>query len=698
MEEFLPFKIEYIPGKIQPADGLSRRTDPTLPVDAVCMTEKQVFHLQKLDPECKALLCHAKYGLTPGDDKLRALVHRVGADVNIINGLITLPGKEGPKTFAPYALRHTLMQLAHDAPTAGHFSAQKTYQKIMQDWWWPGCRTEVFQYCTNCHICACVNAPPHRKPTPLGKLPTPLAFGDRIHGDLLGPLPSSPTQPNKYLLVLTDSYSKLVQLCPIPNKTTEVVAGAILDSWISNHGVCKTFNSDQGKEFSSKVMAHLCKSMGISHKMSSVAHARSNGLVERFNRTILNYLRKYLDGTNDWCAHLPALRLAYNSTPQSSTGLSPFFAAYTRRCAMPHSFQAAETPTNAANDGIGERLRLLHTTQQQLRLQLSTAFEQQRRQFDRNAVQRIFHPGQRIYIDKAKTGGQFQKFQQPFKGPFVIMEAEGNDNYLIIDEDSGKILSLHADHFKTVPFEHQGWQEPPPPPPPAPIPVIDRRFPTGPRRRPRRRPPPVYEPGVYAAPGDFPEDDQPSPAAPVAAQAAQAEGGADAAVRFLPSPDPSERNFDPSLDSHGAVYDRDGNLTHFNAEERDDENLTHFNTQELESLLGSDQSSPRSPRGSPASPSSPPGRPPTTPEEPGASFLPGSPERQQRGAGPATSTPLRGHRQQERHLSVPGTLARISARLRGLRPDNEGLIHFEYDRRPAGASRRPSDDEGAWRH
>ena len=62
------------------------------------------------------------------------------------------------------------------------------------------------------------------------------------------------------------------------------------------------------------------------HKVNTTAyHLQTNGLVEMFNRTLIDMLTKIakLNG-NNWDEELPYVLFAYRSTVQESTGQSPF--------------------------------------------------------------------------------------------------------------------------------------------------------------------------------------------------------------------------------------------------------------------------------------------------------------------------------------------------------------------------------------
>ena len=130
----------------------------------------------------------------------------------------------------------------------------------------------------------------------MGRLPEARGFNDRVHAVLLGPLPRE--QGYRYLLVMIDAYTRWVELIPLEDKTAESVVTGVMDGWISRHGAMATLFTDQGREFVNQAFQELGRKMVISHQSTLAYHPQANGLVERTNRSILAYLRKYLEGTN----------------------------------------------------------------------------------------------------------------------------------------------------------------------------------------------------------------------------------------------------------------------------------------------------------------------------------------------------------------------------------------------------------------
>ncbi|GBN69123.1 hypothetical protein AVEN_79404-1 [Araneus ventricosus] len=122
---------------------------------------------------------------------------------------------------------------------------------------------------------------------------------ERMVLDILGPFPVT-TKGNRYVLVLMDYFTKRPEAIPIPDKKALTVAEELVRSWTSCYGMPMILHSDQGTNFNSALFTKICKLLGILKTQTTVLHLESNGMVERFNRMILNHsssfvLRNHLD-------------------------------------------------------------------------------------------------------------------------------------------------------------------------------------------------------------------------------------------------------------------------------------------------------------------------------------------------------------------------------------------------------------------
>ena len=82
---------------------------------------------------------------------------------------------------------------------------------------------------------------------PIKATPDSQRFNERVHADLVGPLLSN--TENKYILVMSDAFTKWLELIPIKDKSSETVVEAILNHWILRHSAMNVLVMDNGKEF-----------------------------------------------------------------------------------------------------------------------------------------------------------------------------------------------------------------------------------------------------------------------------------------------------------------------------------------------------------------------------------------------------------------------------------------------------------------
>ena len=135
-----------------------------------------------------------------------------------------------------------------------------------------------------------------------------LPLSARFHSlnlDLVGPLPQA--EGHSYLLTVIDRFSRWTEAIPLTEITASACAKAFLRHWVARYSVPRHLVSDQGRQFTSSLWRELMSLLGISHSMTTAYHPQSNGLIERFHRTLKERLmaRALSAGTGTWMDHLP---------------------------------------------------------------------------------------------------------------------------------------------------------------------------------------------------------------------------------------------------------------------------------------------------------------------------------------------------------------------------------------------------------
>ena len=202
----------------------------------------------------------------------------------------------------------------------------------------------------------------------LGQFPTPRTFNERIHLDCITNLRRSPVTGHTAILVISDSYSNFVQAESIPSPTAESAVSVLMDKWIKHHGFPRTVVTDSGKEFDNEAFSETCKQYGITHKTTMTAISRTNGQVERANRSLLQFMRAYIEGhkfkIQDWERLLPAFCINHNYSVQKS-GFSPYLLVYGTQ---PNLTNLNPRPADwkYREDSWADRLRLMGETRKSL--------------------------------------------------------------------------------------------------------------------------------------------------------------------------------------------------------------------------------------------------------------------------------------------------------------------------------------------
>jgi hypothetical protein len=125
---------------------------------------------------------------------------------------------------------------------------------------------------------------------------------------------------------MEDSFTKFVRAVPLRTITAQVISSAFYKHWISVFHAPSRLHSDNGLQFTSKLLQEVCSSLGIARSFSTPYHPQGNGGIERFHRTLKERLR-CCSNPVAWSVNIDTVLLAYNSSPHSATGYSPFMMA-----------------------------------------------------------------------------------------------------------------------------------------------------------------------------------------------------------------------------------------------------------------------------------------------------------------------------------------------------------------------------------
>ena len=121
----------------------------------------------------------------------------------------------------------------------------------------------------------------------------------------------------------------------MPNQEAETIATELVDKFFSRFGIPLSIHSDQGAQFESMLFQQLCELLNNDKTRTTPYRPHSDGLVERFNRTLEDMLSKFVaSDQRNWDSNLPVLILAYRSSIHESTGQSPYLMMFGRETTL----------------------------------------------------------------------------------------------------------------------------------------------------------------------------------------------------------------------------------------------------------------------------------------------------------------------------------------------------------------------------
>ncbi|KAJ8020240.1 hypothetical protein HOLleu_39778 [Holothuria leucospilota] len=350
----------------------------------------------------------------------------------------------------PLIYRKNVLKLAHESLFGGHQGIKKTKFKILTEFYWPGVGADVRRYCQSCDICQRTIPKGRITKVPLGDMPLMNSPFERVAVDLVGPLKPSTDRGHRYILVLMDYATRYPEAEALKTIETEVVAESLVNMF-SYLGIPQEMLTDQGSQFVSGLMKEVCRLLSIRKLNTTPYHAMCNGLVERYNGTLKQMLKKMCEEKpRDWDRYLKPLLFAYRETPNENTGFSPFELLFGRQVRGPMQLlkelwtgQCKETETKTTYQYVLELQNRLEETCKLAQENLKKAKQKQARYYNRKAKDRTFKVGDEVLL---LIPNEENKLLMQWKGPFPIVEKLNSMNYKIDFGHRAKVF--HANMLK----------------------------------------------------------------------------------------------------------------------------------------------------------------------------------------------------------------------------------------------------------
>ena len=420
--------IRYVAGADNAvADALSRAAieEIRLGIDFSKMAE-----LQRQDPETRAY----KTSVTA----LR------WEEIEVSNGqqkLLCDVATGVPRPLVPAAMRREVFDLVHGL---SHPGTTATVKIMKNKFVWHGIAKDVRAWARACIGCQTAKIHRHNR-APLTKFERATARFAHVHVDLVGPLPAS--KGHTHLLTVIDRFTRWPEAIPLAQTDTASIGRAFALHWVARFGVPSDITSDRGAQFTSDMWKALAESLGSKIHHTTAYHPQSNGLVERFHRSLKAALRARLT-TPSWLDELPWVMLGLRTTPKEDLGTSVAEMVYGSTLTVPGTFVGPSSNSDAA-----EHLQNMRNMAGRL-VPAPDAWHGTKA----IAITKGLDEAEYVFV---RRDASHSPLQTPYTGPYKVLQKQGK--YFVI-QCGEREESVSIDRLKPVNAEPDRPTEPAMPP------------------------------------------------------------------------------------------------------------------------------------------------------------------------------------------------------------------------------------------
>ncbi|GFW53309.1 transposon Tf2-6 polyprotein [Trichonephila clavipes] len=313
----------------------------------------------------------------------------------------------------PKHLRADILRHFHDAPTAGHLGFAKLMTGFARDFTGRECTEMSFV-----------------------PIPPAIAPFHRIGIDLLGRFPKS-AHGNKWIIVCTDYSTRYAITKALPTAEVDEIAKFLLEEIVLRHGAPRVIITDRGAVFRSRLVSSLVDLCNIDHRFTTAYHPQTNGLTERFNKTLADMLSMYVDvEQKNWDEILPFVTFAYNTAKQETTGFTPFYLLHGREAETTLDTMLPFCPNDFDDNNITKIAARAEESRQLARVHTLRAQDKDRRRYDSKHQMVSYAPGDLVWVyTPVRKVGLSEKLLRRYFGPYQVLRRLSAVTYEVQDFD-----------------------------------------------------------------------------------------------------------------------------------------------------------------------------------------------------------------------------------------------------------------------
>jgi transposase InsO family protein len=330
------------------------------------------------------------------------------------------------KHIRPYLTETFRKQAWHFIHNLSHPGIRTTRRLVTERFFWPKMNADVTRWTRACIQCQKAKITRH---TVSGL--ERFAESDRyahVHVDITGPLATT-REGYRYCVTMIDRFTGWPEAYPVQDITADTIARIVYEGWITRFGCPTRLTSDCGRQFESDLFKQLMKYLGVHKLRTTPYHPQSNGMIERFHRSMKAALKARLTDNTCWVDELPTVMLGLRAAPRSDTGVSAAQLAYGKTIRLPGEFYDEVK----VNDSDSEYLQKLRDSISNLKPR-PTSHSNSRSLFVHNDLKNC----QYVFL---RNDVLRKSLQPPYDGPYKVISRK-DKTFVIQLENRETIVSI----------------------------------------------------------------------------------------------------------------------------------------------------------------------------------------------------------------------------------------------------------------
>ncbi|KAG2227135.1 hypothetical protein INT45_003865 [Circinella minor] len=328
----------------------------------------------------------------------------------------------------------------HFHPMGGHFLFLNTYHKIARRYYWEGMKKDIQDAISRCDHCQKQGKPTLNESLhPIPVEPTPWS---RVVLDIKHFRPSR--KGNRYVVAAIDAFTKTVEAKALRYANSTEISIFLYEDVICRHGCPSVIITDNGLPFANKLVEEVCKQFSIEWRRGSFYHPESQGIIERFHRSLGQLLKKRpIEEKDDWCSYLAASVFAYHKIVQNTVKVSPFKLLYGVEARTPfdNTIESSNTTEEWSEEQLSRRvekqLELLQNIRKNADASIKISQKNQKAIIEKkilekkkHLIQPPFEIGNTVHVFKSMVQTSFSgKIDETWDGPFIVVEKNNKSGY-----------------------------------------------------------------------------------------------------------------------------------------------------------------------------------------------------------------------------------------------------------------------------